>query len=52
MLLGIGEELQDLAVVVDGLVEAVVIPLHHIVHQLLYALTLHAQLQAGRVAFQ
>ena len=44
LLLGVREEVQDLRVVVDGLVEAVVVGLHHVVHQLLHPLALGAQL--------
>ena len=45
LVLGDGEEVQDLGVVVDGLVEAAVVALYHRVYQPLYRLLLRLELQ-------
>ena len=50
LLLGLREELQDLGVVVDGLVEAIMVGLHHVIHQLLYSLPLRTQLRTSHTA--
>ena len=50
LLLGLGEQHQDLGVVVDGLVEAGVIVLHHLVHQHVHALPLCAQLPQAQAS--
>lgn len=43
--LGLSEQLQDLGVIVDSLVEAVVVGVHHLVHQAIDCLKLLPQLQ-------
>lgn len=48
LLLGLSEQHQDLGVVVDGLVEAGVVVLHHLVHQHVHTLPLRAQLPHAR----
>ena len=54
--LGCREEVQDAGVVVDGLVKAAVVALHHVIHQVLHSLVLSPQLhgsdRAGCQAFQ
>ena len=46
LVLGLREEAQDARVVVDGLVEAVVVGLHHIIDQIFHTLPLRSQLHA------
>ena len=51
LVFGLREEAQDARVVVDGLVEAVVVGLHHIVNQIFHALPLCSQLQADNTVW-
>ena len=46
LVLGLREEAQDARVIMDGLVEAVVVGLHHIIDQIFHTLPLRSQLHA------